>query len=135
MAGTKIESAIQQVASAVEKTDTAGSLGIKGMLWNNVGNMAAMAIIAGAFLYLGQDFIRQSKEDRIMFRDELKNIRNSQEARWEKTDATHGRSMEKMGDTINRASASLESAVKELKEANRRNKSGDPGVSIRPINP
>lgn len=127
MSGTKIETAINGVAQAVEKTESNGSLGIKGMLWNNVGNMAAMAIIAGAFLYLGQDFIRQSKEDRIMFREELKHLRTSQESRWEKTDLTHGRSMEKMGNTVERAVTSLETAVKELKETNNR--------VVRPLSP
>ncbi len=120
MAGTKIETALQQVATAVEKTDTSGSLGIKGMLWNNVGNMAAMAIIAGAFLYLGSDFISQSKEDRVMFREELKNLRDTQTLRWEKTEATHGRSMEKMGMIVERAVTSLEMATKEIQNTSRR---------------
>ncbi len=118
MAGTKIETALQQVATAVEKTDS-GSLGIKGMLWNNVGNMAAMAIIAGAFLYLGQDFIRQSKEDRIMFREELKALRDTQSQRWEKTDSTHAKAMERMGTIVERAVTSLESATKEIHNTSR----------------
>lgn len=120
MAGTPIESAINGVADAVEKRDTSGTLGIRGMIWNNVGNMAAMAIIAGAFLYLGQDFMKQSKEDRVMFRDELKSIRTTQDARWEKTDLTHGKAMEKMGATIERAVTSMEAATKGINDASRR---------------
>ena len=110
MPDTKLETAINGVSDSVDKS----SMGIKGLLWNNVGNMAAMAIIAGAFLYLGQDFMTQAKEDRVMFRDELKAIRKSQEDRWEKTDITHGRAMEKMGTTVERAVTSMENATKVL---------------------
>lgn len=120
MAGTEIKNAIDNVADAVVKHDSNGTLGIKGMVLNNLGNVGAMVIIAGAFLYLGQDMVKQGKEDRIMFREELKAQRSQQEARWEKTDVTHGRSMEKMGNTIERAVTSMESAVTELKTATNR---------------
>lgn len=97
-----------------------GSLGIKGLVWNNVGNMAAMAIIAGAFLYLGQVYVNQSKEDRTMFREELKAIRSSQDDRWEKTDITHGKAMERMGATVEKAVVNMERAVKVLEDHSRR---------------
>lgn len=94
-----------------------GTMGIRGLLWNNVGNIAAMAIIAGSFLYLGNEYVRQSKEDRSMFREELKEIRTSQEKRWEKTDGTHAKSFEKMGNTIDRAVTSLESTARSMEAA------------------
>jgi exonuclease VII small subunit len=127
MANESVTTAIHGVSDAID-TNTQGqtSMGIKGLLWNNIGNVAAMAIIAGSFLYLGNDYVNQSKEDRAMFREELKAIRTSQETRWEKTDTTHAKSFEKMGMTIDRAvtsmensSKSMETAVTELKNATR----------------
>lgn len=114
-AGTKIANALGDVAASVDKTESTSMMGIKGVMWTNLTNVGAMVIIAGAFLYLGQDVVKQSKEDRIMFRDELKALRVSQEARWEKTEITHGRSMEKMWNTVERAVNSMEEAVKELR--------------------
>lgn len=142
MAGTKIENALNKVTESIdrsstmaetlasasdrvaEKTAEAGSMGIKGVLWNNLAQLTATTILSGAFLYLGREFIVQSREKDIMFREELKAIRSSQETRWEKTDATHGKAMEKMGNTVERATTALETAVREMKESNRMGKGG-----------
>ena len=96
------------------------AMGIRGMIWNNVGNMAAMAIIAGAFLYLGNDYLKQSKEDRSMFREELRELRSSQDERWNKTESAHTKAMERMSETVNRAVSSMERAAKVLEDHSRR---------------
>lgn len=125
---------MQGIATAVDKSGAAaevtGTLGIKGLMWNNIGNVGAMAIIAAAFLYLGQDVIKQSKEDRAMFREELKSQRASQEARWEKTDLTHSHAMEKMGMIVERATAALEQAVKVMEKSNNRPPANELSVKL-----
>ena len=144
--GTRIENAIKEGSSAVKeaishsstmastmaaasdrvvetaaKTAEAGAMGIKGVVLNNVGNIAAMAIIAGAFLYLQREQIVGAKEDRVMFRESIKSINDSADRRYEKSEVIHGKAMEKMGSTIERAVVSMEGATKELKESNRKN--------------
>ena len=91
-----------------------GAFGIPAGVWRTVGNMSAMAILAGAFLVLGNDYLKRSDYDRQMFRDELKALRDLQNARWEKTDATHEKAMTKMAESINRAVTSMEKAAKAI---------------------
>lgn len=116
-AGQQIAEAVNNVAQATDKTADTGSMGIRGMVLNNIGNIAAMAIIAGAFLYLQREQIVQAREDRTMFRDSVKAINDSADRRYEKSETTHGKAMEKMGITIERVVVSQESSTNEMKEA------------------
>lgn len=125
-AGQQIADSINNVAQATDKSADSGSMGIRGMVLNNIGNIAAMAIIAGAFLYLQREQIVQAREDRTMFRESVKAINDSADRRYEKSEVTHGKSIEKMGMTIERVVTTLESstvqtkaAVKEMQEATR----------------
>ena len=156
--GTKIETAIKGVQESIERSSSlastmsaasdkvvetagkaaeAGAMGIRGVVLNNVGNIAAMAIIAGAFLYLQREQIVQAREDRTMFRDNnkltnetfqaaVKAINDSADRRYEKSETVHGKAMEKMGDRIEKMlvssdaqTAAVMEAVKELKEGGR----------------
>jgi len=96
------------------------NFGLRGVIWSNIGNMSAMAVICVVFIWQQQDSIQQSREDRTMFREEIKALRESQVTRWEKTDITHGRAMDRIGEKIERAMTSLDNAVKELRDTNRR---------------
>lgn len=141
MAGTKISDALDKINESVSQTGDAtvksveatGTMGIKGVLWNNIAQLTATTILSGAFLYLGREFIVQSREKDLMFREELKAQRTSfademkaqrvaQESHREKTEIVHGKSMEKMGATIERAvdamdrtGTKIEDAVRELR--------------------
>ncbi len=92
-----------------------------------LGNATAMVVVAFAFLYGGKYFldqqtalqaeaIRQSDDNRKMFRDELKEMRTDAMDRFNRTEATHGKAMEKMGGTIERACTSMEKATRALEK-------------------
>lgn len=116
-AGEKIAHAIENVAVAQEKTADTGAMGIKGLLWNNVGNIAAMAIIAGAFMYLQREQVVQARDDRVMFREAVKAINDSADRRYEKAEVTHGKAMEKMGDKIEKMLVSADAQTAAVKDA------------------
>ena len=120
MAST-MAAASDKVVETAGKAAEAGAMGIKGVVLNNVGNLAAMAILAGAFIYLQHEQVSGAKEDRTMFRESVKSFNDSADRRYEKSEITHGRAMEKMGNTIEKAITSLEGATKELKDASRKN--------------
>lgn len=115
--GEKIATAIENVATATDKTTDAGAMGIKGLLWNNVGNIAAMAIIAGAFMYLQREQVVQARDDRVMFREAVKAINDSADRRYEKAEVTHGKAMEKMGDKIEKMLVTSDAQTNAVKEA------------------
>lgn len=118
--------AMKSVAHSIDLASakqTSGAMGIKGVIWNNIGNIAAMAIIAGAFMYLQREQVVQARDDRVMFREAVKAINDSADRRYEKSEVTHGKTMEKMGDKIEKMlvssdaqTAAVREAVKELKE-------------------
>lgn len=143
MSGTKIEGALHKVADAVtasaDKTtsmadqiaaasdraatvaekavETSGAMGIKGMFQNNLGNIAAMTIIAGAFIYLQREQVTQAKDDRVLFRETIATINASADKRYEKSEAVHGKAMEKLGVSIDKLVTATEANQKEVKEA------------------
>lgn len=132
--GTKIADAIDNVRGSIDRSSTiaetvvetaaktvdAGAMGIKGVVLNNIGNIAAMAIIAFAFIYLQREQVIQAREDRVMFRESIKAFNDSADRRYEKAEAIQERQMEKMGNVVERAVVSMEGATKELREASRK---------------
>lgn len=116
-AGEKIAGAIQNVAAATDKQADTGAMGIKGLLWNNIGNIAAMAIIAGAFMYLQREQVVQARDDRVMFKEAVKAINDSADRRYEKAEAVHGKAMEKMGDKIEKMLVSADAQTAAVKDA------------------
>lgn len=141
MTGSSIEGALNKVVDAVDKNtsmadsvatasnrastvtekavEVNGAMGIKGFMWNNIGNVAAMAVIAGAFIYLQTEWVSQSKEDRTLFRETIQSINSSADRRYEKSEATHGKAMEKLGTNIDKLVTATEANQKEVKEAAR----------------
>lgn len=105
--GQQIAEAVKEVAVATDKSADAGAMGIKGLLWNNIGNIAAMAIIAGAFMYLQREQVVQAREDRVMFRESVKAITDAADRRYEKSEVTHGKALEKMGATIDKTVSAM----------------------------
>lgn len=133
MAGTEIKDAVKDVASAVRETDGAsaaanvvGMMGIKGAVFQTIANTSAMALLGVVMWVQFRDTAANSKQDREMFREELKALRSSQETRWEKTDISHAKAMEKMGTTIDRAVVALETAVREVQKTNVIRATGSP---------
>lgn len=120
MAST-MAAASDRVVETAGKAAEAGAMGIKGVVLNNIGNVAAMAIIAGMLIYLQREQISQAREDRLMFRESIKTVNDGADRRYEKSEVIHGKAMEKMGTTIERAVVSMEGATTALKEANRKN--------------
>ena len=117
MSGENIANAVKDVATAVDKSGETGAMGIKGLLWNNIGNIAAMAIIAGAFMYLQREQVTQARDDRVMFREAVKSINDSADRRYEKAEVTHGKAMEKMGDKIEKMLVSADAQTAAVKDA------------------
>lgn len=153
MAGTNVVNALGEVASAVRETDAGGTaakevgtMGIKGVIWNNVAQLTATTILSGAFLYLGREYIVQSREKDVMFRDEMKSLRVShddairtlitaQEKRSEKTEVVHSKAMEKMGATVERSVDAMETTVEAMKEAVRELKATNAKIQPQAIRP
>lgn len=102
---------IPDVAAAVSQN---GTMGIAGAFSRTVMNMSAMAILACGAVGLTWVFVSMAKDDREMFREELKAIRIDANDRYLRTEATHGKSMEKMGATIERAVGGMEKATRAL---------------------
>lgn len=113
----EIASAVQDVATAVDKSAESGSMGIKGFIWTNVSQLTFGAIVAGSFLYIQREQVVQAKDDRVMFREAVKSINDSADRRYEKSEVTHGRSMEKMGDRIEKMLVSADAQTAAVKEA------------------
>lgn len=108
--------AIHHVAESVTDVAAKGGMGIRGLIWNNVGNMTGMSIIAFASLYLGHQFIQNARESNAMIREEIKFTREQSESRFIRTEATHGKAMERMGDKIERCCTSMENATRALEK-------------------
>lgn len=69
------------VANSVEKAATNG---LRGVLANNVGNLSAVAVICGLVVYQVRDTAANAREDRQMFREELKDLRVAKDSQTEK---------------------------------------------------
>ena len=52
--------------------EPAGTMGLKGWLWQNVGNASAMALLGVLFFIQSMDTRQQAREDRQMFREDTK---------------------------------------------------------------
>lgn len=104
-----------------QDTDTeipaSGTMGIGSPIIRTIANTSAIVLIGALFTWQMREGMNQAREDRGMFREELRALRQSQEDRWQKTDATHSRQMEKMGSTIERAITSMEAATRTLEKA------------------
>jgi len=62
-------------ATAAMEHHSNGSLGLTGV-WKAAANLSAAAILAGSFLYLQHEMLSQAKEDRVLFREELRTLRS-----------------------------------------------------------
>jgi hypothetical protein len=116
--GQQIVDSIKEVAASADKTAAAGSLGVKGWILTNIVQLTA----AGSFLYIGTLVLdewktqsaamrKQSEDDRALFREEMKAQRDSADKKYDKTELTHGKAMEKMGATIERSVTAMESST------------------------
>ncbi len=76
MSDSHPESLIRVTAPTAEKitVNGSGSLGLTGV-WKAAANLSAAAILAGSFLYLQHEMLLQAREDRVLFREELKALR------------------------------------------------------------
>lgn len=112
-----IAAASDRVTTVAEKAVEAGAMGIKGKFQNNLGNLAAMTIIAGAFIYLQREQIIQARDDRVLFRETIQSLTMAADKRSEKAEAIHGKTFDKLGTNIERLVAVTEANQKEVKEA------------------
>ena len=103
-----------QTANAIVNAARQGRMGIESVAGRTVMNMTAVAIMCGGACWLTYVMIQQGKDDREMFRDELKALRMDAQDRYNRTEATHTKSMEKMGTTIERAVTAMEKATRAL---------------------
>lgn len=93
-----------------------GRMGIESVLGRTVMNMTAVAVMCALTVWLVYELNSSGKEDRTMFRDELKALRTDTNERYLRTEATYSKSMEKMGATIERAVVGMEKATKVLEK-------------------
>jgi hypothetical protein len=129
MADGKIVDAIHGVSESVDENTASserGRMGLRGNWMLNIGNMSAMAIVCTLFSI--QTYRSQTSSDEALtnFRTDIKSMNDSyvtalrenqtkQDSRWEKTDATHGKVMEKIFDKMDKQTDSLSEAVREMK--------------------
>lgn len=92
------------------------AMGITGWVAKNFANLSAVTVICMVMVWQVYEQGKSSREDRIMFREELKVIRMDAEARYLRTEATHTKSMEKMGATIERTVTAMERATRALEK-------------------
>lgn len=98
------------------QADTTPAMGVTGWLAKNFANLSAVTVLCGMACWFAYEQNKSSKEDRTMFRDELKAIRTDANDRFNRTEATHTKSMEKMGMTIERAVSGMEKATRALEK-------------------
>lgn len=122
--GQQIANSVKDVAVATDKVAENGNLGIKGWVLTNIVQMTAATIVAGSMIYMGHLVLDewktqsaamrdQGKEDRIMFRDTVKELQRSQEMRDEKTGAKIERAVESMESTA-RSNVELARELKDV---------------------
>jgi len=95
---------------------TTPAMGLSGWLAKNFANLSAVTVMCAGACWLVFEMNKSAKEDRTMFREELKAIRMDAQDRYVRTEATHTKSMEKMGTTIERAVTALEKATRVVEE-------------------
>lgn len=93
------------------------AMGITNWLMKNFANLSAVTVMCAGACWLVFEMNQSAKEDRTMFREELKNIRVDANERYLRTESTHTKSMEKMGTTIERAVTGMEKATRVLERA------------------
>lgn len=106
--GSKIADAIQNVATATDKSADTGAMGIKGVVLNNIGNMAAMAIIAAMLIYLQREQVAQSREKDVVFTEAMKTINEGAEKRFDRSEATHGKALDRLIASSEKSVSALE---------------------------
>lgn len=100
------------------------TMGTRGFVANNILQLGSAGVVCFLLVSAFWFITNNQKEDRAMFReemkanrDELKALRQDADATFIRTEATHSKSMEKMGSTIERAVTSLEKATAALEKA------------------
>lgn len=101
-----------------EPTDQ-GNMGIRSLSLANVMNMSAMAVVAVVMVWQVRESMYQARYDREMFREELKELRTTQETRQAKSDDIHEKSLQRLSDSIDRSIAAMEKAVRAMENVNR----------------
>lgn len=125
--GTKVTAALK--AEGSPKSVSAimgGSMGIGTAWMRTVGNMSAMAIIAGAFLWQMRENAGQAREDRTMFREELKEQRIENTA-----------NIDKIGTKLDAVKGAIEINTRAVERVGRENNTVGKGSTRAPgfINP
>jgi len=86
-------------------TTAPGTMGLKGLLWNNIGNASAMMLLGTAFFIQMGDARESAKEDRALFRA---------------VQAANDQRFEKLGGQIEHNTRAVLQAVERLDAAHRR---------------
>ena len=93
------------------------AMGLTGWFTKNFMNLSAVTVLCGMACWFAYEQNQSGKEDRLMFREELKAIRVDANDRYLRTEATHEKNMGKMGATIERAVTGMEKATRALEKA------------------
>ncbi len=104
---------VPDVAAAMVQN---GAMGIAGQLRQSMMNMSAMAILAGGAVWAVYTLNQNAKEERALFGTTLDKLNDGLEARYNRTEATHSKAMEKMGNTIERSVSAMERATRALEK-------------------
>lgn len=105
-----------QSANVIVNAARQGRMGIESLTSRIVMNTTAVALMCGGACWLVFEMNQSAKEDRSMFREELKALRVDAQERFVRTEAAHTKSMEKMGNTVERAVTSMEKATRVLEK-------------------
>ena len=118
----QLPAAVHHVAEAVEKgTNGLGSFA-------KYANLSFAAVFLGLFVWWARNsemerrelvtLLRESNEKNIAAQQQIAaENRTAQDRRFDRTEGTHAKHMEKMGMTIERAVSSMESATRALEKA------------------
>lgn len=96
------------------------TMGTRGFVANNILQLGSAGVVCFLLVSAFWFITANQKEDRSMFREEMKANRDELKALRQDADAreaTHSKSMEKMGSTVERAVTSLEKATAALEKA------------------
>lgn len=86
--GTALATALPTVAAGAAEGAAAGaaagSMGLKGMLWTNVGNTSAMVVVCVVFVWQTFQLNTEMRENRAIFRQEVGEVRQANDRRYDR---------------------------------------------------
>ena len=114
--GTALSQALTSAASGAAAGAAQGSMGFRGMVWTNVGNASAMAVLCVILLFGQYEQTRPSREQQVIFREEVRRVQEYDDRRYERTVVAFDR----LGTAVESQTAELRRALVVMEAIQRR---------------